>query len=154
RRYGGLHAARDGGSLRTVLSYLANSRDVADLDDDNWGSEDHLSTMYSVLSAGAEGAYALRWVVPPGSREPTCLDEWESVGPRAGFFGGWVDPNCLAIDKIACEAVLRWWSIPAPNSVKCMDADRNVFHMLSTEYRGAPTNRHSVFYNMTETDAM
>jgi hypothetical protein len=36
RRYGGLHPGRDGGSLRTVLSYLANSRYVAYLDDDNW----------------------------------------------------------------------------------------------------------------------
>jgi hypothetical protein len=154
RRYGGLHPGRDGGSLRTVLSYLANSRYVAYLDDDNWWSEDHLSTMYSVLSAGAEWAYALRWFVHPDSRQPICLDEWESVGPDAGFFSGWVDPNCLAIDKIACEAVLRWWSIPAPNSVKCTAADRNVFHMLSTEYRGAPTNRHSVFYKITETDSM
>ena len=154
RRYGGLHPGRDGGSLRTVLSYLANSRYVAYLDDDNWWSEDHLSTMYSVLSAGAEWAYALRWFVHPDSRQPICRDEWESVGPDAGFFSGWVDPNCLAIDKIACEAVLRWWSIPAPNSVKCMDADRNVFHILSTKYCGAPTNRHSVFYKITETDSM
>ena len=92
--------------------------------------------------------------VHPDSRQPICLDEWESVGPGAGFFRGWVDPNCLAIDKIACEAVLRWWSIPCPNSVSFMDADRNVFHMLSTEYRGAPTNRHSVFYKITETDSM
>src|SRR5262249_52245411 len=99
RRYGGLHPGRDGGSLRTVLSYLANSRYVAYLDDDNWWSEDHLSTMYSVLSAGAEWAYALRWFVHPDSRQPICLDEWESVGPDAGFFSGWVDPNCLAIDK-------------------------------------------------------
>jgi Transposase DDE domain group 1 len=154
RRHGGVHAARDGGSLRTVLSYLANSRYVAYLDDDNWWSEDHLSTMYSVLSAGAEWAYALRWFVHPDSRQPICRDEWESVGPGAGFFRGWVDPNCLAIDKIACEAVLRWWSIPCPNSVSFMDADRNVFQMLSTEYRGAPTNRHSVFYQITETDSM
>ena len=110
--------------------------------------------MYSVLSAGAEWAYALRWFVHPDSRRPICLDEWESVGPDAGFFSGWVDPNCLAIDKIACEAVLRWWSIPAPNSVKCMDADRNVFHILSAKYCGAPTNRHSVFYKITEADSM
>jgi hypothetical protein len=47
---------------------------------------------------------------------------------------------------------LRWWSIPGPNSV--MNADRNVFRMLSTHYRGAPTNRHSVFYKITETDSM
>lgn len=160
RRHGGMHAARDGGSLRTVLSYLANSRYVAYLDDDNSWSDDHVSSMHSVLSAGAEWAYSLRWFVHPASRQPICRDEWESIGPGVGFFGGWVDPNCLAIDKIACEAVLRWWSIPGPNGVMdadrnvFMNADRNVFHILSTKFRGAPTNRHSVFYTITETDAM
>ena len=154
RRYGGLHAARDGGALRTVLSYLANSRFVAYLDDDNSWSDDHLASMHSVLSAGAEWAFALRWFVHPRSRQPICWDEWESVGPGAGLFNGWVDPNCLAIDKIACEAVLRWWSVPGPNSVLKMDADRNVFHILSTRFRGAPTNRHSVFYMISETDSM
>jgi hypothetical protein len=153
-RHGGLHATRDGGSLRTVLSYLANSRYIAYLDDDNWWSDDHLSTMHAVLSAGAEWAYALRWFVHPGSRQPICKDEWESVGPGIGCFNGWVDPNCLAIDKIACEAVLRWWSIPQPNSAEARDADRNVFRILSTEFRGGPTNRHSVFYEIIETDPM
>jgi hypothetical protein len=152
RRHGGLHATRDGGSLRTILSYLANSRYIAYLDDDNWWSDDHLSTMYAALSTGAEWVYALRWFVHPGSRRPICRDEWESVGPGRGFYGGWVDPNCLAIDKIACEAVLRWWSIPTPNSPKAMDADRNVFRILSTEFHGAPTGRYSVFYEINETD--
>jgi hypothetical protein len=156
-RHGGLHATRDGGSLRTILSYLANSRYVAYLDDDNWWSEDHLSALYAVLSAGAEWAYALRWFVHPGSRQPICRDDWESVGPGRGYFssaGGWVDPNCLAIDKIACEAVLRWWSIPMSDSPEAMDADRNVFRILRTEFRGAPTRLYSVFYQITETDPM
>lgn len=165
-RHGGLHAAWDGGALRTVLSYLANSRYVAYLDDDNTWSDDHLASMHSVLAAGAEWAYALRWFVHPGSRRPICQDEWESVGPGAGYFNGrvdptgrgyfngWVDPNCLALDKLACEAVLRWWSIPTPNSLNGMNADRNVFRILSTEFRGAPTNLHSVFYQITETDLM
>ncbi len=68
--------------------------------------------------------------------------------------GGWVDPNCLAIDKIACEAVLRWWSIPIRHSAGAMDADRNVFRILNAEFRGAPTGQHSVFYEITETDPM
>jgi hypothetical protein len=153
RRHGGLHAARDCGSLRILLSYMANSQYIAYLDDDNWWSDDHVSTMHAVLSAGAEWAYALRWFVHPGSRQPICKDEWESVGPGRGYFKGWVDPNCLAIDKIACEAVLRWWSIPRPYSAG-MNADRNVFRILNTQYRGAPTNRHSVFYEITETDSM
>jgi Glycosyl transferase family 2 len=155
RRHGGLHAARDGGSLRTILSYLANSRYISYLDDDNWWSDDHLSTMYAALSAGAEWAYARRWFVHPRSRQPICRDEWESVGPGMGYFrDGWTDPNCLAIDKIACEAILRWWSIPTANSSKAMDADRNVFRLLSTKFHGEPTGQYSVFYEITETDDM
>ncbi len=156
-RHGGVHAARDGGSLRTILSYLANSRYIAYLDDDNWWSGDHLSSLHARLMAGAEWAYALRWFVHPGSRRPICHDEWESIGPGRGFFakgGGWVDPNCLAIDKIACEAVLRWWSIPLRNSARAMDADRNVFRILRTEFRGAATGLHSVFYEISESDLM
>jgi hypothetical protein len=151
-RHGGLHADRCGGSMRTILSYLANSRYIAYLDDDNWWSDDHLSTLHAALVAGAEWAYALRWFVHPISRRPICRDEWESVGPSLGYYGGWVDPNCLAIDKIACEAVLRWWSIPSRNSAKAMDADRNVFRYLSTKFHGVSTHRHSVFYQIDETD--
>jgi hypothetical protein len=152
-RHGGPHATRDGGSLRTVLSYLANSRYIAYLDDDNWWSDNHLSTMHAVLLAEAEWAYSLRWFVHPRSRRPICRDEWESIGPGMGYYGGWIDPNCLAIDKIACEAVLRWWSIPTGYDSKAMDADRNVFRILSTEFHGAPTGQHSVFFEITETDA-
>jgi hypothetical protein len=155
RRHGGLDASWCGGALRTTLSYLANSRYLAYLDDDNWWSDDHLPAMYAALSSGAEWAYALRWFVHPDSRQPVCPDEWESVGSDRGFFsdiGGWVDPNCLALDKIACEAVLRWWSIPMRHD--SMNADRNVFRVLRTEFRGMPTGRHSVFYALTETDSM
>ena len=115
-RHGGVHISRNDGSLRTILSYLANSRYVAYLDDDNWWSDDHLSTMHAQLSAGADWAYALRWFVHPGSRQPICHDEWESVGPGRfrKWWGGWVDPNCLAIDKIACAGVLRDSMNPFP----------------------------------------
>ncbi|MDE2185069.1 MAG: glycosyltransferase family 2 protein, partial [Alphaproteobacteria bacterium] len=156
QRHGGMHAAHDGGALRTILSYLANSRYVAYLDDENWWSDDHLSSLYHVLSAGADWAYASRWYVHPASRKPVCRDEWESVGPARGFFRstGWVDPNCLALDKIACEAVLRWWAIPVRNSPKAMDGDRNVFRFLSTEFNGVPTGKFTVFYQLDETDPM
>lgn len=156
QRHGGIHATRDGGAMRTILSYLANSPFVAYLDDDNWWSDDHLSSLHAVLSAGAQWAYALRWYVHPVSRKPICHDEWESLGPGRGFFAGvgWVDPNCLAMNKIECEAVLRWWSIPLRDSPKAMDADRNVFRFLSTEFNGVPTGKYSVFYQIDETDTM
>lgn len=156
RRHGGLHAAWDGGALRTMLTYLANSRCVAYLDDDNWWASDHLASMHEALQA-ADWAYAYRWFVHPVSRRPICRDDWESVGPGQGVFAtgagpGWVDPNCLAIDKLACEAVLRWWSIPLRNSQRAMDADRNVFRILASEFTGRATGRHSVFYNLDESD--
>ncbi|HIJ63693.1 MAG TPA: glycosyltransferase family 2 protein, partial [Rhodospirillaceae bacterium] len=106
-RHGGLHPARDGGVLRCLLSYLANSRLVAYLDDDNWWDPDHLRQMCRAMET-ASWAYAFRWFVHPGSRRPICVDNWESVGPDGGVFkrqGGWVDPNCLMIDKLACEPV-------------------------------------------------
>jgi hypothetical protein len=119
-RHGGLHPARDGGTLRSVLLYLANARRVALLDDDNWWHPDHLTHLSAAL-AGHDWAYALRWFVHPATRRPICIDEWESIGPDQGFFrrqsGGWVDPNCLMLDKLACEPVIRCWSAPPPTDL-------------------------------------
>jgi hypothetical protein len=155
RRHGGLHPAWDGGVLRTTLSYLANSQYVACLDDDNWYGPHHLSSLHRAIQ-GHDWAYALRWFVHPISRRPICEDQWESIGPAPRGTrvdpGGWVDPNCLAIDKLACEAVLRWWSIPLRNTTRAMDADRNVFDILSSEFRGRATNEASVFYALDESD--
>ncbi len=154
RRNGGLHAAYDGGALRTILSYLAHSRYVAYLDDDNWWAPDHLSSLCNALAAG-DWAYSRRIFVHPVSRRPICEDRWELVGPGQGAFasiGGWVDPNCLAINKTKCEAVLPWWSIPLRNSPKAMDADRNVFRLLSTEFIGQDTHKATVFYTVDEAD--
>lgn len=154
-RHGGLHPATDGGVLRIVLSYLARSRRIAYLDDDNWWSTDHLSSMTAALQ-GNDWAWSQRWFVHPESRQPICVDEWESTGPgRKGTFahlGGWVDPNCLAIDKIACEAALRWWGIPFRNCRTGATADRNVFRVLNENFRAGSTNRPTVFYTLNERD--
>jgi hypothetical protein len=156
RRHGGQHASGDGGALRTVLSYLANSRFVAYLDDDNWWSNDHLSSMFQALS-GAEWAYSGRWFVHPQSGRLICKDEWESVGPGQGEFqqfGGWADPNCIAVNKRVCEAVLPWWSIPVRNSESWRAADRNVFRILSRKFSSQATGRYSVFYTVNEADSL
>jgi hypothetical protein len=155
RRHGGLHPEWCGGALRTLLTYLANSRHVAYLDDDNWWTSEHLSSMRQALE-GHEWAYASRWFVHPKSRRPISEDLWESVGPGRGAFakefGGFVDTNCIAFDKLACEAVIRWWSLPLRNSQKAMDADRNIFRILSTEFKGRPTGKATVFYTLDEQD--
>jgi hypothetical protein len=149
QRHGGLHPAWDGGVLRTVLSYLAASRRVAYLDDDNWWAPNHLSSLAAALE-GHDWAWSRRWFAAPCTREPLAEDVWESVGPGAGVFGGFVDPSCLAIDKLACEAVLRWWAIPTRNSGTAWDADRNVFRVLSSEFRGRGTGVASSFYALRE----
>lgn len=155
-RHGGLHPARDGGSLRTALSYLANARYVAYLDDDNWWAPDHLRSLLDAVE-GHDWAWAGRQFVHPRTRRVVTVDRWESVGPGAGCFapqGGWVDPNGLLIDKLACEPVLRWWSVPLPHDEKAMSADRHVFDALQRHYRGRGTGRASVFYALDPTDAM
>ncbi len=82
-----------------------------------------------------------------------CEDIWESVGPNAGTQpGGWVDPNCPAIDKLACEALLRWWSIPNRNSRRGTDADRNIFRILSSEFHGRSTSQRTAYYALSEND--
>ncbi len=155
-RHGGLGAAQDGGVLRTVLSYLANSPLVAYLDDDNRWAPDHLAALRTAID-GAAWAYALRWFVHPVSRRPVCVDEWESVGPDAGVFrnrfGGFVDPNCLMIDKRRCLDALPLWSTPLPDDWTGLTADRAVFERLRGS-PGRPTGAASVFYTMNATDAL
>jgi len=145
---GGVHPARDGGALRTVLSYLANARLLAYLDDDNWWAADHLSSLARAVE-GKAWAYSLRWYVDAETQRPLCVDEWESVGPDRGVYaakaGGFVDPNCLMIDKLACEPVLRLWSNPMfPESGD--GADRNVFRALRSDYDGAATGLATAYY--------
>jgi hypothetical protein len=149
QRHGGLHPCWDGGVLRTLLSYLAASRRLAYLDDDNGWAPHHLSALAAALD-GHDWAWSRRWFVDPRTRRTLAEDVWESVGPGGGTFGGFVDPNCLAIDKLACEAVLRWWSIPTRNSGTAWDADRNVFRILSSEFRGRATGVVSTYYAMNE----
>src|SRR5262249_33606245 len=48
-RHGGIHASRDGGALRTILSYAAYSRLVAYLDDDNWWAADHIASLTQAI---------------------------------------------------------------------------------------------------------
>jgi hypothetical protein len=155
-RHGGLHPARDCGTLRTTLSYLVNSAKVAYLDDDNWWHPSHLRTMLAAIQ-GYQWAWSLRWYVHHETRRPLCVDEWESIGPGKGYFdyqGGWVDPNCLMMDKLACEPILRWWSLPPKGEPEGFLADRAVFHHLSRNFRSAATNAATVYYTLTAHDLM
>jgi hypothetical protein len=145
-----------GGVLRTLLSYLANSANLAYLDDDNWWAPSHLRTMLAAIR-GHQWAYSKRWYVDPETRQPLCVDEWESVGPGKGYFqkiGGWVDPNCLMIDKLACEPILRFWSLPLPGIPAGYLADRHVYHFLHSNFRGAGTGAATSYYTLGAKDGM
>lgn len=153
-RHGGVHAARDGGALRTILSYSANSRYVAYLDDDNWWAPDHLSSLLRAIQ-GRGYAWSQRWFVDPQTLQALAVDVWESVGPEAGIFqplGGFVDPNTLMIDKVQCEPVLRWWSQPLPGDATALTADRSVFRELRGHYAGICTRRPTCYYVMNPDD--
>jgi hypothetical protein len=154
-QHGGLHPSRDGGVLRCVLTYLANSRHVAYLDDDNWWAENHLSSMRAAVE-GHDWAYSLRWFVHPETRRQICVDRWESVGPGKGVFaqgfGGWVDPNCLIYDKLACEPVNPLWARPMAWDTHGNSSDRQVFGLLRTNQRVRATNQPSVYYQLNPND--
>ena len=154
-RHGGLHPARDGGALRTSLSYMANARYIAYLDDDNWWAPQHLHSMLNAIN-GRDWAFALRWFVHPDSRQPVCIDDWESAGPGQGCFvqkfGGWVDPNCLIIDKLACEPVLRLWGVPLPGDTSFLLSDRHVYDWLQRKSAPGASNLATVYYAMQAED--
>ena len=154
-RHGGLHPAADGGVLRCVLTYLANSRYVAYLDDDNWWADNHLSTMLAAIK-DHHWAFALRWFVHPDTRRTICVDQWESVGPGRGVFaqqfGGWVDPNCLMFDKLECHQAIPWWTRPFPTDPTNGTADRQVFGFLNQHFRGRGTEQATVYYQLNPAD--
>jgi hypothetical protein len=154
-RNGGLTPPGDGGALRAILSYLANSSYVAYLDDDNWWGPEHLYQMRRAMD-DAEWAFALRWFVHPATRVPVCVDIWESVGPGQGLFkekfGGFVDPSCLMINKVACPLAPHHWNFPMP--VDPMSADRSVFAFLSQHHKPRGTGQPTVFYTLNANDGL
>jgi hypothetical protein len=155
--HGGLYPATDGGALRTTLTYLANSRHIAYLDDDNWWDERHLTALLSAIQ-GRAWAFSLRWFVHPGSFKPLCVDELESVGPGKGIFvnsfGGHVDPNCMMIDKFACNGCIGLWNIPLRSGLVEYASDRNIYRFLQQHSIPGETGMPSAYYVMNPDDAL
>ena len=145
--HGGIYHNAYSGSLRTVMSYAANSRYLTYLDDDNWWAPHHISELIQAI-AGFDWAFSYRWFVDAGTQEAFCADDFESVGPGRGIYneklGGFVDANCLMIDKTRCHLILPYWSIPLlPDGT---GEDRNVFNALKNQHSVAWTRRPSVYY--------
>jgi len=113
RRHGGFYANYYSGALRTILSYAANSKYVAYLDDDDWWGRQHLSSLLSAI-AHKDWAFSYRWMVDRETGWPICRDEWDSMGPEAGInqqrFGGFVSPSNLLLNKDTCHFILPYWS--------------------------------------------
>ena len=154
-RHGGMHLSADSGALRTILTYCANSRFVTYLDDDNWMHQTHIHRLLAAIR-NRDWAYTLRYFVDPDTQEAIAVDRWESVGPGKGIYrdqtGGFVDPNCLMIDKLRCDPAIRFWSIPLPDDRKHLSADRSVFEMLRRFPAVGFTGAATVYYLMGTSD--
>jgi len=153
---GGMHKALGGGALRSILSFVANARYVAYLDDDNWFSSDHLSSLHDAIQ-GKQWAFSNRWFVTSTDHQIICEDTWESVGPNAGVFAsnfdGFVDTNCLMIDMKACDIHLSNWCRPLDNSADGRGADRRLFSQLKTLTPYAHTHKATVSYRVQDSDS-
>jgi hypothetical protein len=149
RRHGGLYSTRYGGGLRTILSYAANSRFVAYLDDDDWWAHDHLSSLLAAIQ-GKDWAFSYRWIVDQPTGWPICRDEWDSVGTQPGInkdrFGGFVAPSTLMLEKEACHFVLPFWSLAAWDDAT--GEDRLVFAALLKDHSWVATGKYSSYYEM------
>lgn len=154
-RHGGLYANKVTGSLRTLLTYAANSRYVAYLDDDNWWAPDHLTSLRTMIE-GHDWSWSQRWFVDPEDSTPLCIDDWESVGPDAGVFkdgfGGFVDPSSLLIDKLACHEILPAWSLTPFSDGR--GSDRLVFERLRKAHKGRTTGLATSFYTINPNDVV
>ena len=149
-RHGGIHPATDGGSLRSILSFMANTRYVAYLDDDNSWEPDHLAAVMQAVQ-GKAWAYSLRMLIDETTGQELGVDRWDSVGPDAGRFapdGGMVDPNCLLVDKVAlARAFGRWSEGPGVAS------DRSFFAGIKHTPHGR-VDRATVRYGIRPTNVM
>jgi len=155
RHRGGVYSNRTGGALPVLLAYAATSRYVVYLDDDNWAAPNHLQSLRHAVE-GFEWAYTLRWLVDGESDRLLCVDEWESVGPGRGGFaaraGGFVDPNCMIIDKLACHFAIPWFAIALTDDGR--GADRHLFNCLTERHSVGWTGQPTVHYRIRPGDPM
>jgi hypothetical protein len=154
-RHGGVHNCFYGGSLRSALSFLANSRYVAYLDDDDWFAPDHLSSLLTAI-VGHDWAWSQRWYGHPTMAQGICIDAWESVGPGRGIYnagsGGFVAPSCLMLDKISCGMLLPLWSFSPFASGD--GEDRLIFDsLIKSDLKGVGTHNASSFCTLDPNDS-
>lgn len=150
----GLHSASDGGSLRAALALAAHSRHVAFLDDDNAWTPVHLRTLKSAIGDKAY-AFSRRMLVRDDDFSPIVEDRWDSLGPDRGRFaasGGFVDPNCLLIDKVRLAHAIGRWA-ETSDGRPGVTADRHFFAAIGREPFGE-SGAASVLYATRPTNVM
>ncbi|MCI3953599.1 MAG: glycosyltransferase family 2 protein [Burkholderiales bacterium] len=137
QRHGGPHTSYYGGSLRSALTLLADSRVVTYLDDDDWFKDDHCARILHAL-AGKKWAWSYSIYADGNTGEALCVDEIESVGVGRGIyakdFGGFVRPSGLAIDKLQLLPLVHLWSCAAFPTGD--GEDRMIFSHLRNEPHG------------------
>lgn len=153
-RHGGVHNCFYGGSLRTSLSFLANSKYVMYLDDDDWLAPDHCKDILKAIQ-GKKWAFSYSIYADGNESKGICIDLLESVGVKQGIyserFGGFVRPSGLAIDKMQLDYLLHLWSSsPFPTGD---GEDRLIFDHLKNLEHGC-TNKASVYYSLDPKDSM
>lgn len=152
QRHGGVHSCFYGGSLRTSLSFLANSQYIMYLDDDDWLGPNHCT---DVLNAIQNKSWAFSYSIYADGNEGIgiCTDEIESVGVGEGIykdrFGGFVRPSGLLLDKNQLSHLLHLWSSsPYPSGD---GEDRLIFEHLRHLDHGC-TSSPSVYYALDPKD--
>lgn len=153
-RHGGIHPASDGGSLRSILGYTANAQHIAFLDDDNTYLPNHISLVRKAIE-GRVWASGQRILVDEDTDEHLAVDIWDSVGPNKGRFknlGGFIDPNCLMVDKTRIGVALGQWS-RADGGGTGVTADRAFFRSIAGGSY-AMVMRPTVLYRIRKTNIM
>jgi len=151
-RHGGVHSCYFGGSLRTSLSFLANSKYVMYLDDDDWLAPEHCSDILKAVQ-GKKWAFAYSIYADGNTSESICVDAIESMGVGQGIyserFGGFVRPSGLILDKTQTLHLLHLWSCsPFPTGD---GEDRLIFDHLRHMDHGC-TGKATVYYALDPKD--
>lgn len=146
QRHGGQYPNHFSGALRSILTYQANSRYVAYLDDSDWYARHHLASLRTAMG-DRQWAFSHRWLLDPATLWPICRDEWDAVGPDRGInkkdFGGFVHPSCLMLDKHAFHFGLPLWSMALfPDGG---GEDRLIFNSLKESHTWGESSEYTAF---------